>query len=136
MDFPRQPVTITIPPSNILGRDFQGSVSIEIDMINEPDEIFLLLVEPTEDTANDAEAPNIIFENNGLSIARIVDDDGQLFSFPVSTSFLFYLLFFLFLFLFLFFFFLFFLPLSSVPSSLTCFYQFTPLPFFRGLLPV
>jgi hypothetical protein len=81
VDFPRQPVTITIPPSNVLGRDFQGSVSIEIDMINEPDEIFLLLVEPTEDTANDAEAPNIIFENNGLSIARIVDDDEVSFQF-------------------------------------------------------
>ena len=90
LDFPRQPVTVTIPPSDVTRRDFQGSVSIEIDIINEPEEIFLLLVEPTEETANDAEAPNIIFENNGLTIARIVDDDGQLFYFLVSTFFLFF----------------------------------------------
>ncbi|CAI8009050.1 hypothetical protein GBAR_LOCUS6129 [Geodia barretti] len=81
LDFPRQPVTVTIPPSDVTRRDFQGSVSIEIDIINEPEEIFLLLVEPTEDTANDAEAPNIIFENNGLTIARIVDDDEVSFQF-------------------------------------------------------
>ena len=75
-DFPRQPVFITIPASTDFRRNFAGSVAINDDGINEDSEIFLLLVETDEATANNPEAPSILTPGNGLSIARIVDDDS------------------------------------------------------------
>ena len=75
-DFPQQTVSITIPASTRLSRNFRASVAISDDNINEASEIFLLLVQPAEETANDPEAPSILTAGGGLTIARIVNDDS------------------------------------------------------------
>lgn len=47
-------------------------------MINEArEEGFLLLIETSEETANLPETPFIMYEEDGLAIAVIRDDDGQ-----------------------------------------------------------
>ena len=68
---------LTIPASDNLDNDFVVSIPINNDRINEATEDFLILIEASETTANMAEAPLINYERDGLTIGRIVDDDGQ-----------------------------------------------------------
>jgi hypothetical protein len=81
IDFPRTPVRVNISAGNDINANFGGSITILDDTKNEAPEIFLLLVEISEETSNAAEAPIITFVNEGLSIARIVDEDEVGFQF-------------------------------------------------------
>ena len=76
-DFPRMAQEITIPAADNLRDDFTASIPITNDNINEALEGFLILVETSEDTSTNTEAPIIIYRNDGLTIGLIVDDDGQ-----------------------------------------------------------
>ena len=71
------PQEITIPASPNIRDDFTASIPITNDNINEALEGFLILVETSEATSDNAEAPLIIYRNDGLTIGLIVDDDGQ-----------------------------------------------------------
>ena len=68
---------VTIPASQNLRDDFTASIPITNDGINEALEGFLILVETSEATSVNTEAPVIIYRNDGLTIGLIVDDDGQ-----------------------------------------------------------
>ena len=76
-DFPRMVQEITIPAASNLRDDFTASIPITNDNINEALEGFLILVETSQDTSTNTEAPIIIYRNDGLTIGLIVDDDGQ-----------------------------------------------------------
>ena len=76
-DFPRMAQEITIPAAANIREDFTASIPITNDNINEALEGFLLLVETSEDTSTNTEAPIIVYRNDGLTIGLIVDDDGQ-----------------------------------------------------------
>jgi hypothetical protein len=80
-DFPRMVQEITIPASQNLRDDFTASIPITNDGINEALEGFLILVETSEATSVNTEAPVIIYRNDGLTIGLIVDDDEISFSF-------------------------------------------------------
>ena len=77
---------ITVPASNMLRNDFSGSINITDDRINELSQVFLLLVETDQDTSVNPEAPVIVFPNDGLSIAQIVDDDSEFSLSSLSPS--------------------------------------------------
>ena len=76
VDFPRQSQMVNVPAGSNIRQDFPLTIPINDDMINEATEIFLALVEASENTSNNAEAPVILYPNGSLAIGRIVDDDG------------------------------------------------------------
>ena len=75
-DFPQMSQKITIPAAENFHEDFTASIPITNDNINEALEGFLILVETSEATSTNTEAPIIIYRNDGLTIGLIVDDDG------------------------------------------------------------
>ena len=68
---------ITIPASENLQDDFIVPIPITNDDLVEISEGFVILVETSEATSLNREAPVIMYPNDGLTIGIIVDDDGQ-----------------------------------------------------------
>lgn len=77
-DFLRVAQKLTIEASrNLLNSDFLVPIPINDDKIDEDPEGFIVLIEVSEETANNRLAPLINYINDGLTIGIIVDDDGQ-----------------------------------------------------------
>ena len=75
-DFPFRTQEFTVAASPNIREDIKLSIPINDDNISESSEAFLLVVDTTEETDLLPNAPRIRFNNDGLSVAVIEDDDG------------------------------------------------------------